>query len=481
MSKKLLLSLVAVLAVFVGCRKFDDINTDPARPAETEPRYLLASAEKRAVDLMYHGYYNGRIGMHYAQYWTGTDKTGESRNLLSDDGLWAALYAGPLMDLQEITNYYNRHPEQRNKQEEAVAGILKAWIFHVLTDVYTDIPYSQALQADTYPQPVFDHAEDVYRDLLSSLKSHINTLNAAGGSPVTGDILGNGNKEYWVRFANALRMRIAMRMADVKPAEARIVIEEAARYTLQGVKDDVYFPYNSNSVSNRFPYNDADRPMVEFVVTTTLINYLKLTNDPRLLVYARVATATQKYQGKPYGQADNSPILDSLSRPGVLMYSAGNKGYIITYAEVMFLKAEAAARGMYVGGDAGSLYEEAIRASMQQWNISDNNFTVTAYLDKVPYNAGKLKNVIGTQKWIALYMQGLQAWMERLRLDFKRPDGKPLFIPPFSGSLDPEVADVPQRLNYPNATRNSNAANVEAAAQHIGKDSKATKNWWDIQ
>lgn len=147
----------------------------------------------------------------------------------------------------------------------------------------------------------------------------------------------------------------------------------------------------------------------------------------------------------------------------------------------MFLKAEAAARGMYVGGDAASLYEAAVRASMEQWNVADNNFTITEYLSKVPYNAGKWKNVIGTQKWIALYMQGLQAWMERLRLDFRKPDGKPLFIAPFSGSLDPEVADVPQRLNYPNATRNSNSVNVEAAAQHIGKDSKATKNWWDIQ
>jgi hypothetical protein len=99
---------------------------------------------------------------------------------------------------------------------------------------------------------------------------------------------------------------------------------------------------------------------------------------------------------------------------------------------------------------------------------------------EVPYKAGNWKNVIGTQKWIALYAQGLQAWMERLRLDFKKPDGSALFIPPVSGSLDPDVTDVPQRLNYPNATRNSNAANVEVAVQHIGKDSKATKNWWNI-
>jgi hypothetical protein len=480
MGNKIFISLLAVLVLLTGCRKFEELNTDPAKPQETEPRYLLANAEKRASDLMYHGYYNGRIGMQFAQYWTGTDKTDESRNLLGDDGLWAALYMGPLMDLQGIEAYYSRHPEEYNESMLAASRILKAWIFHVLTDLYTDIPYTQALQVETYPLPVFDHGEEVYAALLNSLSDQVNVLQTNSPGLITGDILGNGNKAYWIRFANALRMRIALRMADVKPAEAGRIIEEAAGYTLSNVGEDVYFPYNNISATNRFPYNEADKPIVEFAMTTTLINYLKATGDPRLEVYARPDANTSRYRGKPYGYADNKPLIDSLSKPGELMYSAGAKGYIITYAEVAFIKAEAAARGMNMGGSPEALYEEAVRASMQQWNITDNNFAISAYLMDVPYKAGNWRNVIGSQKWIALYTQGLQSWMERLRLDFKKPDGTALFIAPVSGSLDPEVADVPQRLNYPNATRNSNAANVEAAVQHIGKDSKATKNWWNI-
>jgi len=479
MRNKIFLSLLSVLLLLAGCRKFEKLNTDPAKPQETEPRYLLANAEKRASDLMYHGYYNGRIGMQFAQYWTGTDKTDESRNLLSDDGLWAALYVGPLMDLQGIEDYYSRHPEQYNGSMLAASRILKAWIFHVLTDLYTDIPYTQALQVEAYPLPAFDHGEEVYAGLLSSLSDQVNVL-GKDTDLITGDILGNGNKEYWIRFANALRMRIALRMVDVKPAEARRIIEDASKHTLNSVGEDVYFPYNNTSTTNRFPYNEADKPIVEFAMTTTLINYLKATADPRLEVYARPDANTARYRGKPYGYADNKPLIDSLSRPGELIYSAGAKGYIITYAEVAFIKAEAAARGMNMSGSPETLYKEAIRASMQQWNITDDNFVVSAYLMEVPYKAGNWKNVIGTQKWIALYAQGLQAWMERLRLDFKKPDGSALFIPPVSGSLDPDVTDVPQRLNYPNATRNSNAANVEVAVQHIGKDSKATKNWWNI-
>jgi hypothetical protein len=391
------------------------------------------------------------------------------------------LYTGPLMDLQEIGNYYQRHPEQYNGQMMAVSRILQCWLFHVLTDVYGDIPYSQALQVDVYPLPEFDRGNHIYAALLASLKAQIDVLDVQSQADIAGDILGNGNREYWIKLANALRMRIAMRMADVNPAEARNVIEEAARRTLNSVRDDVYFPYNGAAVTNRFPYNEAERPLTEFALTTTLIDYMSMLDDPRLPVYARPDVNTNQYRGKPYGLADNRPLIDSLSKPGEKMYSADGKGYIITYAEVAFLKAEAAARGMNVGGIAAWHYQEGVRASMQQWGITDKDLLITKYLRKVPYRGGRWQDVIGSQKWIALYMQGLQAWMERLRLDFVKPDGTPLFILPVSGSLDPELTDVPQRLNYPNATRNSNAANVADAVLHMGRDSKATKNWWNIR
>ncbi|PSK94644.1 SusD/RagB family nutrient-binding outer membrane lipoprotein [Taibaiella chishuiensis] len=479
MKRTIILMMLSTLLVFTGCRKFDELNTDPAKPGETRPEFLLANAEKRASDLMYDGYYNGRIGMHYAQYWTGTDKTDESRNLITNDALWTGLYVGPLVDLQEISNYYRRNPQDANPNMVAVAEIMKVWIFHVLTDLYVDIPYSQALKVDAYPQPVFDRAQDVYAALITSLKTQIAQLSGTDPGVIQGDILMGGKKDLWVRFANALRMRIALRMADVKPDEARAEIEDAAKNTLHE-GEDIYFPYNTQSITNRFPYNEEDRALVEFAVTTTLIDYLKEVDDPRLKVYARPSVKGNVFRGKPYGLVTNTPVLDSLSKPGTKVYSGAFKGYLITYTEVAFIKTEAAARGMNVGGSAASLYENAIAASMKQWEISGND-TINNYIRRVPYNAGNWKDVIGTQKWIALYMQGLQSWMERLRLDFNRPDGRPLFIDPVSGSLDAQVPGVPQRLNYPNATRNSNAANSEQAAANIGGDTKATRNWWNVR
>jgi hypothetical protein len=473
--------LTLCMVAWNGCSNFEALNTDPARSSETQPEFLLANAQKRASDLMYDTYFNGRIGMELSQYWMGTDKTSDGRFLFTNDGLWAGLYSGPLMDLQEIRNYYGRHPAESTPHVIAVSEIMKAWIFHVLTDVYGDIPYTQALKGDLTPQPSFDKGKDVYTALLASLKAQIDILSNPNSGVVRGDIIASGNVAQWIRIANALRMRIAMRMADVQPGEAKAVVEDAVKNTFTAVSQDAFFPYNVASTTNRFPYNDVDRPLVEFAVTSTLVDYMQEVKDPRLAIYARPDETNGKYVGKVYGTEANAPTMIGLSKPGVAAYSGSGKGYMITYAEVAFLKAEAAARGMSVGAStAEDLYKEAVSASMAQWGVADAK-VITAYLMGVPYTAGQWRNVIGTQKWLALYMQGIQAWMERLRLNIRKPNGDLLFIAPASGSLDPDIKDdVPKRLKYPNSSKASNAVNTEQAAKSIGGDSQATKNWWDI-
>lgn len=471
--------LYIFLAVFFSCNNFEEINTDPARASETLPEYLLSNAQKSAVDVVYHHYYNARQGMALAQYWTGTDKTGESRYLYTDDGLWGNLYARSLADLQQILLYYENNPDSESAHTVAVVEILKAWIFHILTDVYVDIPYSQALNGNEFVQPVFDSGQDVYASLLTSLATQISTLGTESGA-IRGDIIGGGDPVQWIKFANALRMRIALRMVDADESSARAVIEEATQNTFIGVEEDFYFPYDESSEVNRFPYNNADRPLVEFAVTTTLLDYLQEVDDPRLEIYARPDETNGDYIGKPYGKEENAPTVIGLSKPGSAAYSASAKGYLIAYAEVAFINAEAAARGMSVGGSAEEWYEKGIRASMKQWGVTDVD-SIEEYIQRVPFDGGEWNDVIGTQKWLALYLQGIQGWLERLRMDFNKPGGEPLFIAPLSGSLNPDVDYLPTRLAYPSETRVNNEANSEAAASRIGGDSFATKNWWDTK
>lgn len=484
--KKILIALVSLSVLAGSCKKFDEINTDPAAPQEANPAYLLTSAMQKASNALYDGNYNGKLGMQYAQYWTQASPTTEARFQVNVDGLWPILYSGALMDLQEITNYYDRTPSERNGSMIAASRILKDWIFHNLTDMYVDIPYSEALQLIQFPKPRFDRAQDVYASLLDDLTQQIATLSEENAEVITGDLIARGSKERWIKFANALKLRIALRMSDAMPQEAAAVIVDAAQNTFTSIDDDMFFPYNNSQLANRFPYNDNDRELFEMGMSATIIDYMVSVSDPRLPVYARPSKNADAFVGKPYGTAENTPALDDIATPGVAPYSASMRGYMITYSEVEFILAEAAARGIAVAGTAEEHYENAIRASVAQWNDMDANpakitdAAVDDYLLQVPYTAGEWKNVIGTQKWLALYMQGFQGWAERLRLDFKKPDGSDLFIPPVSGSLDPNVTDVPKRLAYPTNERNTNGANVNEAAARIGGDHKGIRNWWDI-
>lgn len=480
MKFKISLLLMGLCFALVACDNFEKINTDPAKSSETQPEFLLSSAEKKASDILYGNYYNGRIGMQLSQYWMGTDKTSDGRFLFTDEGMWSGLYSGPLMDLQEIQNYYKRFPSQTNPNMIAISEILRSWIFHILTDVYGDIPYSQALRGDEIPKPVFDPGKDVYAGILSNLKTQITTLQTASTNPVRGDIIANGDVNQWIRIANALRIRIALRMIDVQPDAAKTIIEEAAQNTITSGSQSAFFPYDLTASTNRFPYNDVERALVEFAVSGTLVDYMKAVNDPRLPVYARPNETNGVFLGKVYGTEANAPTMPGLSKPGVQMYAGNAKGYMITYAEIAFALAEASARGLNVGGSAADWYTKGITASMAQWGITDQE-VVANYLKEVPYVAEDWKNTIGTQKWLALYMQGIQGWMERLRLDNQQPGGADLFIAPASGSLDPQVTFLPTRLKYPAITRSSNADNSKVAADRIGGDTQATKNWWDVK
>src|SRR5690606_39914754 len=120
-------------------------------------------------------------------------------------------------------------------------------------------------------------SRDWSSDVCSSdlLKSQISVLSNPNSGAIRGDIVAEGNPQKWIRIANALRIRIALRMSDVMANEAKAVIEEAAANTLTGVEDDIFFPYNLAAATNRFPCNDVDRPLVEFAVTATLVDYLK--------------------------------------------------------------------------------------------------------------------------------------------------------------------------------------------------------------
>ena len=479
--KRYILMMGVGLLLMQSCTKgFDSLNQDPTRPTDVTPSEMITGVEKSASDIVYSLSANGNLGMLYAQFYAQTQKESSSQYQL-DEGtnnvLWS-LYSSPLSNIQEIQRLNTVNPEPGAQNENAIVQILGVWIYQILTDVYGNVPYTEALEGSANLTPVYDDSQKIYDSLVLNLDHAMSQLDSTQPSFATGELIYNGDVVLWKKLANSLKLRIGIRMADAAPAKSKKIVEEAvASGVMTSAADEAKFPYLA-TVPDQFPYNEERGTGLpnDFQVTETLVNFLKETNDPRLTIYARPATKTNEYVGKPYGLGSFEAGFEGYSYPGKAVYSPTFPGYIMSYAEVAFALAEAAQRGYKVGGDAAGFYEQGVKASMSFWGVSDQD--ATTFLENNPYTSGNWKDVIGTQKWLALYNQGLQAWFERTRLQFKKPDGSPLFVAP-TQSLDPNVKMVPTRLTYPISEQSNNQQNYnDAVADLGGTDSKGLTLWW---
>ena len=474
---------IALLVVYSlqSCTKgFEELNRDPTKPTAVTPALLITGIEKTASDIMYHQFVNINIGNLYAQYYSQTQNESQSQYQLDEGGnnlLWT-LYSTSLSNIQELERINQLNAEPGAKNQNAIASVLSAWIYEVLTDTYGNVPFSEALKGDELIlTSKYDDSKSIYDGLITMLNEQIAALNAGEPTFSNGELIYNGAPDKWKKLANSLKLRIGCRMLNADPAKAQTIIEQAASAgVFTSINDEAKFTYLKD-VPDQFPYNDQSGGGVsnQYFVSATLVDFLKETNDPRLTKYARVAPTPNDIVGKPYGLGDFTGGIDRFSLPSSQVYSPVFPGYIMSYVEVQFALAEAAARGFSVGGDAATFYENGVRASMKFWGVSDTD--ADAFLIANPYDQANWKNIIGSQKWVALYNQGLQGWFERTRLDFKKPNGDDFFVIPAT-ILDNTVTTVPFRVSYPLAESSNNRDNYNEAKQAMGGDTKGTKLWW---
>ncbi|MGN7887617.1 SusD/RagB family nutrient-binding outer membrane lipoprotein [Dyadobacter sp. 22481] len=481
-----------LLASSLACTNgFEEINTDPNRADQATSAQLLTNAQYNFSTNITDEWNNGRFGMYYAQYWSSTYYSDESRYQIRENTnqiMWNTFYTDVLNELHEAQKIEKDSQWPGHQNRLAISEIMKAYTYHFLTDIYGGpIPYAEALNADDVT-PVYNTGEEVYAGLLATLDEQVKSLDAAAPSYATGDVLYGGNVNAWKRFANSLRLRIALRMIDVKPAEATEAIRKALDPANGGIistqEHSALFRWLPSPPNNN-PMNQSFKVRVDFSMSKPFIDYLKQYADPRLPVFAQPLLNTNNYVGEVYGRENSNassngdPTLVSL--PADYAVGATAPTIWLDLAEVKFMLAEIQARELKVGltGTAAQYYQEGIAASMRFAGVREEN--INAYLKKVPYNAAKWKDSIGSQKWIAMYTQGIQGWLERLRLDFKDPiTGKAIFALPADGSLDPDVTDISKRMSYPLVEASLNGTHYRTAVEKLGgRNSKAVKNWWD--
>lgn len=415
----------------------------------------------------------------YAQYFSETQYPGVSlytANIVA----WDGVYAGTLYDLQNIIDN-NTNPETAplvaingsNNNQIAVARILKAFRYMYLTDQYGDLPYSNALKGDA--QPVYDTQEAIYNDLFKELKEAVAQFD--GGVPAKGDVLFNGNITKWKKFANSLRLILALRVSDAKPDQGK------SEFTSALAADGGVIESNSDNATLNYPGGAFKNPWFalydgrsDWAISDVIVNIMKDLGDPRLKAFG-VPNASNDVVPVPYGVTREDVIAYTNAHPdySLVLNPAFRKAdsplFLLTAAHVYFARAEAAQRG-WTGENASAMYNAGIKASWEQWGVF-NEAAYEAYIAnaKVSLASGDPLAKIGTQRWLAFYPDGVQGWSEWRRTGFPN-------LKPTPAALN-SSKQIPRRYVYPSTEPNLNGANFQEAVSRIGGDSPDTKLWWD--
>ena len=484
-----LLAGLAIAVAFTGCTKdFEDINTNPNEPASVSPGFLLTASQKRIMDEMTDSFWGSRRGMQLAQYWSSNQYSNESRYQFRTEvtnGAWRDFYAGPLQDLQLIIDLNTESPADyggygSNGNQIAVAKLLQAWTYQMLTDAWGPIPMTEALQGVTNTTPAYDSQEQVYNGILGLINDAMSSMDDGAGPQ--GDQVYGGDMMMWEKFANTLKLRVAMRMSDVAPDAAKAVGEAAldGGMIIATNEDNAQFPY-IDAAPNNNPLNEDYKTRNDFAASNTMVDWLSAMNDPRLGVYFNPAVGTGTFVGEVYGLSEDSAAVtdfDDVSQRGDLILTGNFPGILFDAAQTHFLCAEAAERGWAntpLGAEAH--YNAAVTLSMQWWGLTDD-VAINDYLAQadVAYTTapGDWKQKIGSQKWAALYMQGHEAWAEYRRLD------APTLNACAEGALDGD-GSVPSRFYYPLDEQTLNGSGYATGLDALGgADGLNTKLWWDV-
>ncbi len=485
--KKIVLFITFISLAISSCT--DDItglNELKKEATSTKPEYLFTNAQKNLADQMVSTSVNYNVFRLFAQHWTETTYPDESQYNITTrsipDNHFTVLYRDVLRDLKESktilstevyvgTTAEKAAKELVRKNKLAVIDILTAYTYSILVDTFGNVPYTQALDLENYPQPVYDDAKTIYKDLISRLTSDVSNLSSSAESFGSADLVYGGDVVKWKKFANTLRLRLAVNIYDAEPTYGKAQVEAAVTAgVIMNASDNANFKYLSTQPNTNPLYVDlVASGRHDFVPANTLVNKMNTLADPRREKYFTLAS-NGTYKGGTYGTGNsyssNSHVSATIEDPTL-------PGTLLDYTEVEFLLAEAVEKGATISGTAESHYNAGITASMQNWGVAAADITTYLARTDVAYTtaAGTYKQKIGEQAWIALYNRGFEAWTSYRRLDF------PVLAAP-AGAYN-GLTSVPVRYSYPAKEQTLNTANVTAAITAIGGNNLTTKLFWD--
>ena len=473
-------------ALMVGCTKdFEEINTNPNAPEKISPEFLMSEVIiSTAYGYQDHAYEDKPASA--GRYITLVRNEGDDLFGWSAVG-WDAFYTRLTINksFQELAQ------ERGLAQYVAVSKILGAFNYAFLTDLWGDIPYSEALASldQNIIHPAYDKQENIYQTLLTELKD-ANDMLATTTEPIdeTTDVLYHGDAMGWRKLANSLRLRLLLRASTALPdayTDMQDIVSHPEQYPVfSSNEDNAELEYLGNTPDDSWPGGDASAWDYEKRrASKELVDKLYHYHDPRMSVWlapvvdkAGALVDTSDYVGVPnaiqapydYNGGEthmstlNEAVFRERSNPLV-------KAKMMTYTEVLFILAEAAQRSQVnmPGETAESLYYKGIQSSMQYYGVGEAADSM-GYDDQpaVAYQ-GTMQQLMD-QKWLAMFLMGGEGWF-----DYRRT-GYPAFV------VGPSAAQrtIPLRYPYPEDESLNNHDQYEAGVAQMGGDDRNTKMWY---
>lgn len=450
-SNTISLKILFLIFLFIGCDKNDsDIQSNSAEPSID----LLDDIIIAITNTEYSMHVGGDMGMSWSQQIGKTQYTDEALYNPRESviqSVWDVFYEDVVFKSSEM---YDLAANDGNENVMAVSLVLKAYGFSRLTDLYGDIPFIDVPTAT----PVYDLQEEIYPQIFDMLDTAIGLFNTTDLIDNGSDILYNGDSNKWLRFANSLKFRCLMRVSGVMSVEGELQElinsnnlfqskEDEAKRLFSGVLPDVNPIYKTIVYDNR----------LEWKASSTVVDMMLVSTDPRVAQIASLNDA-----GIYRGTWTGITVIGDVSSLGELYLSPTLPAYLLSYAELEFLMAEAAQKG-YISGSASMHYEAGMSASFEV-----NGVDGWAYIAANRLQPTTALEQIGIEKWKALYAQGIESWTEWRRTGF----------PSLSPYPSPFLNEIPSRLFYPNSEQLNNTVNYNNAVLSQGEDNLTTPIWW---
>jgi len=519
----------------VSCEDgFEDINVNPFNPTETSVNFLfnniIASLRYERNEKLY---LNGQKVYQWSQLSVSTQEEPNEINDLGRDPVWTDFF-NELRNIREVSKRlddYSGDPE-RMQNRRALLNILAAYKVLRVTDVYGDIPFSEAGQgineATQIFRPKYDTQESIYTAALNDLKWAVDNIivNADATTPSGESYFTYGPNETlfgndmlrWKRLANALRLRYALRMSNVDQAGAQAIVSDVLQGGLdnlpQGHEDMLAFGNDWNSVGpdiywafefffgirmgeNAWNHMTEDpSPDGSGIIDPRVHVYFEPNVDNQWIPAPQNPAVQDQRGGEPYNsnrrnEPDAFDFRGTYSAFNFYLVQNNDKGleFHLAYPEVCFLLAEIYQRG-WGTGNAQEWYEKGVRSSIEKWYTfgatthpdwanppaMPDDAAIDAFLQhpKIAYDDANGLTLIHTQRWLDLMLQPQEAW------HLSRRSG---LIPMLTVQNGVSGADepAPRRLRYPEDERNNNLSNYEAQVSKMsGGDELSSRVWWDV-